>query len=66
MSTELRKRRLGVGEVDERKAFTEAREFFAKELKVEVEIHAEGESELYDPKGRSKFAEPYRPAIFIE
>jgi leucyl-tRNA synthetase len=66
MPTELRKRRLGVGEVDERKAFTEAREFFARELKVEVEIHAEDESELYDPKGRSKFAEPYRPAIFIE
>ena len=66
MPTELRKRRLEICETDELTAFKEANSFFAKELKVEVEAHNEDEPELYDPKGRSKFAEPYRPAIFIE
>jgi leucyl-tRNA synthetase len=66
MPTELRKRRLEIGEINELAAFNEARSFFAKELKVEVEAHSEDDPKLYDPKGRSRFAEPYRPAIFIE
>jgi leucyl-tRNA synthetase len=66
MSAELRDRRLKVGTLDERKALSEAREFFARELKVEVQVHAEQDDALYDPKGRARFAEPYRPAIFIE
>jgi leucyl-tRNA synthetase len=66
MPSELRRRRMEIGEIDEGKAFGEAREFFAKELKVEVLVHGEDEQALYDPKGRGKLAEPYRPAIFIE
>lgn len=42
------------------------RGFFARELKVEVQVHAEDEEGMYDPKGRAKLAEPYRPAIFVE
>ena len=66
MPTELRKRRLGIYETDELTAIKDANTFFAKELKVEAEAHNEDEPELYDPKGRSRSAEPYRPAIFIE
>jgi leucyl-tRNA synthetase len=66
MPNELRARRLQVGEVDERKLFAEAQPFFSKELKTEVVVHSEEESSLYDPKGRAKMAEPYRPAIFLE
>jgi len=62
----LRGRRLKIGEIDEKKAFDEARGFFARELKVEVQVHGESEEGMYDPKGRAKFAEPYRPAIFVE
>jgi leucyl-tRNA synthetase len=66
MPPELRKRRIQLGELDEHGALVEAQKFFAKELKTEVEVHGEEDKELYDPKGRAKFAEPYRPAIFIE
>jgi leucyl-tRNA synthetase len=57
---------LKIGEIEEKKAFDEARGFFARELKVEVQVHGENEEGMYDPKGRAKLAEPYRPAIFVE
>jgi leucyl-tRNA synthetase len=66
MPSELRARRLEVGEVDERSVFTEAQQFFGAELKTKVEVHGEEDASLYDPKGRAKIAEPYRPAIFLE
>jgi leucyl-tRNA synthetase len=66
MPAGLRSRRLEVGDIDERRVFAEAQTFFAKELKTEVEVHSEDDASLYDPKGRAKMAEPYRPAIFIE
>jgi leucyl-tRNA synthetase len=66
MPADLRARKIRAGEIDERKGFVEAEHFFAKELKTEVEVHSEEASGLYDPKGRAKFAEPYRPAIFVE
>jgi leucyl-tRNA synthetase len=66
MPSELRNRRLEMGEIDEKALLREARAFFSKELKTEVQVHSEEESSLYDPKGRAKIAEPYRPAIFVE
>lgn len=66
MPNELRTQRLAIREIDERKVFAEARSFFERELKAAVQIHGEEDSDLYDPKGRSKMAEPYRPAIFVE
>jgi leucyl-tRNA synthetase len=66
MPSELRNRRLEMGEVDEKALLSEARAFFSKELKTEVEVHGEEDSSLYDPKSRAKMAEPYRPGIFVE
>jgi leucyl-tRNA synthetase len=66
MAAELRKRRSEVGDVDERSVLGEATVFFRRELKAEVEVHSEDDASLYDPKGRAKIAEPYRPAIFVE
>ena len=66
MPSELLARRLKAGELDERGIFSEAQQFFARELKAGVEVQSEDSSDLYDPKGRAKMAEPYRPAIFIE
>jgi len=66
MPIELRKRRLQVGDVDERSVLSGATGFFSRELKMDVEVHGEEDPSLYDPKGRAKFAEPYRPAIFVE
>lgn len=66
MSTDLRKRRISVGELDEKSVLAESKSFLSRELKAPVEIHNEDDPGLYDPKMRSKLAEPYRPAIFIE
>ena len=66
MPSQLRARRLEVGEFDERGLFTDTQGFLSRELKAEVEVHSEDDASLYDPKGRAKMAEPYRPAIFIE
>ncbi|HXZ90178.1 MAG TPA: leucine--tRNA ligase [Candidatus Dormibacteraeota bacterium] len=66
MPSELRKRRSEIRDVDERSVLMEAAAFFRRELKTEIEVHGEEDSSLYDPKGRAKIAEPYRPAIFVE
>lgn len=66
MPTELRTMRSESGEVDERKTILDARSFLGREVKAEVEVHTEDEDGIYDPKKRAQFAEPYRPAIFIE
>jgi leucyl-tRNA synthetase len=66
MPANLRVGRVKTGEIDERQAFAEAQSFFERELKSHVEVHSEEDPGLYDPKGRAKVAEPYRPAIFVE
>jgi leucyl-tRNA synthetase len=66
MPPDLRHRRARTGEINESEAFSEAREFLAGEMKTHIEVHGEEDHNLYDPKGRAKTAEPYRPAIFIE
>ena len=66
MPPDLRKRKIKMGDIDEQMALVEAQKFFARELKSEVEVHGEEDARLYDPRMRAKFAEPYRPAIFVE
>ena len=66
MPTRLRQQRSDVGEVDEKSVLRGATAFFQRELKTEVEVHSEEDPSLYDPKGRARIAEPYRPAIFVE
>jgi leucyl-tRNA synthetase len=66
MHADLRKRRISVGELNEKDTLVQAASFLSRELKVAVEVHCEDEPHLYDPKSRASMAEPYRPAIFIE
>jgi len=63
---ELRKERMGSGQLQEKMVLQEAVEFFSTELKAKVEVWGEDDSGTYDPKGRARLAEPYRPAIFVE
>ncbi len=66
MGEELRKSREGGIGLNEMRIFEDAVDFFKREFKAEVQVWREGDGEAYDPNGRAKFAEPYRPAIFIE
>ncbi|MEM4298225.1 MAG: hypothetical protein QW815_07655, partial [Nitrososphaerota archaeon] len=66
LSKELKDRRIKIGKMDELKLFSDVREFFAKELKAEVDVYSEDDGAKYDPAGRAGLAQPYRPAIYIE
>ena len=60
-------RRAQVGILDELSILAEARSFLARELGAEeVLVFREDDPDRYDPKGRSRLARPYRPAIYIE
>lgn len=65
MKEELRRLRRGV-ELNEKRILEDAAKFFERELKAEVQVLQEGEAGVYDPKGKAKYAEPYRPAILVE
>jgi len=33
---------------------------------VEVTVFAEDDAKIYDPKGKARYARPFKPAILIE
>jgi len=66
MPPDMRARRIRVGELDEKEVLMEATSFLAREVRAEVEVYSEDDADLYDPKEKAKFAEPYRPAIYVE
>ena len=51
--------------LDEYVLLKESASFFEKEIGCPVEIYS-AESPTYDPENKSRFAEPLRPAIYIE
>jgi leucyl-tRNA synthetase len=65
MKEELREARVGL-ELKEMKILEDAKDFFSREFKAEIQVGQEGEKTVNDPKDRARSAEPYRPAIFIE
>ncbi len=65
MKEELRNARVGL-ELKEMKILEDAKDFFSREFKAEIQVGQEGEKRVSDPKDRARSAEPYRPAIFIE
>jgi leucyl-tRNA synthetase len=65
MKEELRNSRAGL-ELKEMKILEDAKDFFSREFKAEIQVGQEGETRVSDPKDRARSAEPYRPAIFVE
>ena len=37
-----------------------------KEFGVDISVYTDGDSDIYDPKGKAKHARPFKPAILIE
>lgn len=52
-------------ELDERHALSEALGFLSREVECNIEIYSADEPG-YDPQGKSRFAAPMKPAIYIE
>jgi len=65
MKEELLKSRAGI-ELKEKKILKDASEFFKREFASEIQVWQEGDEGIDDPKGKARFAEPYRPAILVE
>jgi len=51
--------------IDEKILLINAKDFIEKELNSKIEVYSADEK-CYDPKGRAKNAEPFRPAIYVE
>jgi len=66
MPGELLEKRLRIGFLDEYSYLLEAKNFFGREFKAEVEVFREDSPNIFDPKNRGSLAEPYRPAIYIQ
>lgn len=67
--TELDRRGLIKNEFDEKIPLEDAKSLIAFELKIQpdnIYFFNETETQITDPKNKSKFARPYKPAIYVE
>jgi leucyl-tRNA synthetase len=68
-SVEIRRRRMKIDFFDELIPLQDARSLLVSEIgneQLEIYIFSEDSSDKYDPKQKSKYARPFKPAIFIE
>lgn len=63
---DMNKKRMEIKILNELDVLINAKEFLKKELKSDVFIFDEDNSNKIDPKGRAILSKPYRPAIFVE
>ena len=64
--TEIKDKRNSLNSFDEYRILCEAISFYKNEYSCKIEIYKENDKEKRDPQGKSSFAKPFRPAIFIE
>ncbi|HJU79060.1 MAG TPA: leucine--tRNA ligase [Nitrososphaeraceae archaeon] len=68
-SVDVRERRMKIDSFDEKMPLDDGKSLIVSEVgnnQLEVNIYSEDENDKYDPKQKSKFARPYKPAIYIE
>ena len=66
LSEIVKTKHLQVGSLDEEAILTHAKSFLSSEFNAKISIFQETDAHRYDPQERAKFANPYRPAIFIK
>ncbi|MHB8568070.1 MAG: leucine--tRNA ligase [Nitrososphaerales archaeon] len=52
--------------IDEMKTYSVSLEYLKRILGAEVILHHADEENSYDPKGKSKFSLPFKPALYLE
>lgn len=68
-SVDVRERRMKIDSFDERIPLEDGKSLLVSEVgnnQLELYIYSEDDNDKYDPKQKSKFARPYKPAIYIE
>jgi len=64
---EARERRLQMAQFDEALAIRDGASLISKEFAgAEIIVNAEDDPARYDPKGKAKFARPFKPAVYME
>ena len=64
---EARERRLQMEQFDEAFAIRDGASHISKEFSgAEIIVNAEDDPARYDPKGKAKFARPFKPAVYME
>ncbi|MHB1868092.1 MAG: leucine--tRNA ligase [Nitrososphaerales archaeon] len=53
-------------EIEEAKLYGDSVAYIQKQLGLAVTVHSANEAAQYDPKGKAKFAMPFKPALYIE
>jgi leucyl-tRNA synthetase len=53
-------------EIAEATLYSNAVGYLQKQVGLSITVHPAGEIAQYDPKGKAKFAQPFKPAIYIE
>ena len=66
-SEEIKVMKLESKEFDEKEFLSsELASIGKKEFGVEIQVYSESDDNIYDPKGKAKYARPFKPAILIE
>ena len=68
-SVNVRERRMKIDSFDEKIPLEDGKSLLVSEVgnnQLELYIYSEDNNDKYDPKQKSKFARPYKPAIYIE
>jgi leucyl-tRNA synthetase len=52
--------------VDELGIYSKMSEYLAKELRVSVDVRFADSTDIHDPKGKARFALPFKPSLFFE
>ena len=68
-SMNVRERRMKINSFDEKIPLEDGKSLLVSEVgnnQLELYIYSEDNNDKYDPKQKSKFARPYKPAIYIE
>jgi leucyl-tRNA synthetase len=64
---EARGRRLKLSEFDEIAAISDATSLLSSEINnAQIVVYSEEDQAKYDPKSKSKFARPFKPAVYME
>jgi leucyl-tRNA synthetase len=68
-SADVRERRMRIDSFDEKAPLDDGKSLLLSELgknEIDINIYSEDDNDKFDPKQKSKFARPYKPAIYIE
>jgi len=68
-SLDVRERRIKIDSFSEMIPLQDGISLLRNEIgndKLEVRIYSEDDTDKYDPKQKSRFSRPYKPAIYIE